>query len=105
MLSSPIHNSFSNSDSLKKIYAMKKMNIPGLGLTAFLIAAFFLPCLAFAQELTKQGTSKTWGKIDGVAIEGMVEGPSTEATPLQVACVFEYTEGDIFKSPPALPPA
>ena len=71
---------------------------------AFLIAAVFLPGLAFAQ-LTKQGTSKIWGQIDGVAIEGMVQGPSTEATPLQVACVFEYTEGDIFKSPPALPPA
>ena len=46
-----------------------------------------------------------WGKIDGVAIEGMVQGPSTEVTPLQVACVFEYTEGDIFNSPPALPAA
>jgi hypothetical protein len=35
----------------------------------------------------------------------MVQGPSTEATPLQIACVFEYTEGDIFNSPPALPAA
>jgi hypothetical protein len=34
-----------------------------------------------------------------------VEGPSTQITPLQVACVFEYTEDDIFKSPPALPAA
>jgi hypothetical protein len=35
----------------------------------------------------------------------MVQGPSTEITSLQVACVFEYTEGDIFNSPPALPAA
>ncbi|MEO6000589.1 MAG: M17 family peptidase N-terminal domain-containing protein [Chitinophagaceae bacterium] len=36
-------------------------------------------------------------------VEGMVQGPSTEKTALQVACVFEDTEGDIFTSPPALP--
>jgi hypothetical protein len=35
----------------------------------------------------------------------MVQGPSTEITPLQIACVFEYTDGDIFNSPPALPEA
>lgn len=58
-----------------------------------------------ARPLTPQGTGKVWGSIDGVAIEGMVQGPSTEVAPLQVACVFEYTEGDIFTSPPALPEA
>lgn len=57
------------------------------------------------QETTPVGTSKIWGTIDGIRIEGMVQGPSTEATPLQIACVFEYTEGDIFNSPPALPAA
>jgi len=50
------------------------------------------------------GTSKVWGKVDGIVIEGLVQGPSSASTELQVACVFEYTEGDIFKSPPALPP-
>ena len=50
------------------------------------------------------GTSKIWGQIDGISIEVMVQGPATEVTPLQVACVFEYSEGDIFISPPA-PPA
>jgi hypothetical protein len=84
---------------------MKKMSTIGLWVPTFFFASVFLPGVAFAQQLVKQGTSKIWGKIDGVAIEGMVEGPSTESTPLQVACVFEYTEGDIFKSPPALPPA
>jgi len=54
---------------------------------------------------TPVGTSKIWGQIDGISIEGMVQGPATEVAPLQVACVFEYTEGDIFKSPPALPAA
>jgi hypothetical protein len=54
---------------------------------------------------TPVGTSKIWGQIDGINIEGMVQGPATEVAPLQVACVFEYTEGDIFNSPPALPAA
>lgn len=53
---------------------------------------------------TAVGTSKIWGQIDGISIEVMVQGPATEVTPLQVACVFEYSEGDIFISPPA-PPA
>jgi hypothetical protein len=44
-----------------------------------------------------------WGKIDGIELERKVEGPSTETTPLQIACAFEYTDDDIFKSPPALP--
>jgi hypothetical protein len=52
---------------------------------------------------TPVGTSKIWGQIDGINIEAKVQGPSTEVAPLQVACVFEYTEGDIFISPPALP--
>jgi hypothetical protein len=56
-------------------------------------------------KTTPVGTSVIWGKVDGVAIEGMVQGPSTEVADLQVACVFEYTDGDIFNSPPALPAA
>ncbi|MDY0904830.1 M17 family peptidase N-terminal domain-containing protein [Pedobacter sp. CFBP9032] len=60
---------------------------------------------AFAQQTTAIGTSKIWGTVDGVAIEGVVQGPSAQVSDLQVACLFEYTEGDIFVSPPALPPA
>ncbi|KAF2326541.1 M17 family peptidase N-terminal domain-containing protein [Flavobacterium ginsenosidimutans] len=48
------------------------------------------------------GSTTTWGKVDGVAINGLVQGPSAAEADLQVACVFEYTEGDIF-NPPALP--
>jgi len=75
-----------------------------------LFAAMFVatPQITFAQttvKTTAANTSKIWGKVDGIAIEGMVQGPSTEITPLQIACVFEYTEGDIFNSPPALPEA
>ncbi|RBL91996.1 M17 family peptidase N-terminal domain-containing protein [Chitinophaga flava] len=51
------------------------------------------------------GTSKTWGTVDGVKFTGLVYGPSSAVADLQVACVFEYTEDDIFKSPPALPAA
>ena len=66
------------------------------------------PQLSFAQttiQTVAVNTSKFWGKVDGIVIEGMVQGPSTETTQLQIACVFEYTEGDIFNSPPALPEA
>ncbi|WP_460836754.1 M17 family peptidase N-terminal domain-containing protein, partial [Massilia agri] len=56
---------------------------------------------AFAQNAAL-GSTTTWGKVDGVAINGLVQGPSAAKADLQVACVFEYTEGDIF-NPPALP--
>jgi hypothetical protein len=75
----------------------------------FLLLTFLFTGLsntAFAQtaetKLTPQGTTVTWGKVDGVEINGLVQGPSTAEAELQVACVFEYTEGDIF-NPPALP--
>ncbi|MEP6944625.1 MAG: M17 family peptidase N-terminal domain-containing protein [Acidobacteriota bacterium] len=67
------------------------------------------PSTVFAQQTALEvkssavGTSAILGRVDGVIIEAIVQGPSTEDTPLQVACVFEYTEGDIFSSPPALP--
>ncbi len=57
-----------------------------------------------ATATTPIGTSKIWGTVDGLAIEGLVQGPTGAASALQVVCVFEYTEGDIF-NPPALPAA
>jgi hypothetical protein len=56
---------------------------------------------AFAQTASI-GSTVTWGKVDGIAVNGLVQGPSAAEADLQVACVFEYTEGDIF-NPPALP--
>ncbi|BAV06482.1 Cytosol aminopeptidase family, N-terminal domain [Filimonas lacunae] len=56
-----------------------------------------------AVKTTAIGTTKVWGTVDGMAIAGLVQGPSAAEAPLQVACVFEYTEGDIFNAPPALP--
>ena len=56
-----------------------------------------------AAKLIPLGTTEVLGEINGVAIEAKVQSPSSEVTPLQVVCVFEYTDGDIFKSPPALP--
>jgi hypothetical protein len=59
---------------------------------------------SFAQDkMTAIGISKVWGTVEGVAVEGLVQGPSAAKSELQVACVFEYTEGDIFNAPPALP--
>ena len=51
---------------------------------------------------TAVGTSKNWGTVDGVSVTGLVQGPSAAVADLQIACVFEYTDGDIF-NPPALP--
>lgn len=57
---------------------------------------------ATAETKTAVGTTKNWGTVDGVSIVGLVQGPSAAVADLQIACVFEYTEGDIFNSP-ALP--
>jgi hypothetical protein len=59
--------------------------------------------LGTAESVASIGTSKVWGQVDNVAVEGLVEGPSATQTSLQIACVFEYVEGDIYVSPPALP--
>jgi len=88
---------------------MKTTNLKNT-LKIILFASIFIstPQIYSAQTIvqtTPANTSKIWGKVDGIAIEGMVQGPSTENAPLQIACVFEYTEGDIFNSPPALPAA
>ncbi|MGF7077350.1 M17 family peptidase N-terminal domain-containing protein [Mucilaginibacter sp. 3215] len=56
-----------------------------------------------APTLPAPGTSVTIGQIDGITIATAVQSPSNQQTPLQVICVFEYTEDDIFNSPPALP--
>jgi len=80
--------------------------------TFFLAFLIITTKISFAQQPVKDtpavmpvNTSKVWGTVDGIAFEGMVQGPSTEITPLQIVCVFEYTEGDIFNAPPALPAA
>ncbi len=51
------------------------------------------------------GTTSALGQVNGITIAAAVQSPSAEETPLQIVCVFEYEEGDIYKSPPALPPA
>lgn len=53
-------------------------------------------------KTTAVGTYKNWGSVDGISMIGLVQGPSSADTQLQVACVFEYTDGDIFNAP-ALP--
>lgn len=71
----------------------------------FLIATFMILISASQQTSTTLptvGTKETLGKIDGISIEVIVQSPSAQETPLQIVCLFEYTEGDIFNSPPAL---
>lgn len=71
------------------------------------IAVVLIGSHSFAQtdaaKLTPINTTAVLGKFNGVTIEGKVQSPSAQPTPLQIVCVFEYTEGDIFNSPPALP--
>lgn len=85
---------------------LKKSKSSILSLLAF-ASLIILSSNTFAQLSSKEtpaiGTAKIWGKVDNLAIKGLVQGPSASVTPLQVACVFEYTEGDIYNSPPALP--
>jgi hypothetical protein len=50
------------------------------------------------------GSKENLGKVAGaVDVEVLVQSPAAQKTPLQIVCVFEYTEGDITTSPPALP--
>lgn len=55
-------------------------------------------------KLAAIGTEAKVGRVDGLTVKVRVQAPSTQQTPLQVACVFEYVEGDIV-NPPALPAA
>lgn len=68
-----------------------------------LIPTFLILVAATTNSLPTVGTKETLGKIEGVEIEAVVQSPSAQETPLQIVCVFQYTEGDIFNSPPALP--
>lgn len=77
----------------------------------FVVVLALLPGFLFAQAggserpLPELGTTLPLGTIDNITIEVKVQSPSSQVTPLQIVCIFEYTEGDIFRSPPALPPA
>lgn len=54
------------------------------------------------QALPAVGTQHRVGQAQGVDVDVLVQSPSAQATPLQIICVFEYMEGDIYNSPPAL---
>ncbi|MCK7560026.1 peptidase M17 [Chitinophaga sedimenti] len=69
----------------------------------WILTLLLLPALRLtAQTLPAVGTSTVLGKVDGIEIAAKVQSPSAQATPLQIACVFEYTENDL-TNPPALP--
>ena len=87
------------------INSQSKSLSQNLRIATVIFLVFIAGKSAFAQANTAIGTAKVWGTVDGIAIEGVVQGPSAQVSDLQVTCVFEYTEGDIFNSPPALPAA
>lgn len=77
--------------------------------TSFLLVMLLLPVVIHAQQapakpLPAVGTTAVAGKIDEITIEVKVQSPASQPTPLQIVCVFEYTEGDM-TSPQALPAA
>jgi hypothetical protein len=85
--------------------ALKKLNLRMYSVIVLFTIAMVSPAASWAQTkavLAAVGTHAIQGKIDGIDIEVMAQSPSAERTPLQVACVFEYTDNDIF-NPPALP--
>lgn len=75
----------------------------------FFVGIFFMPLFAVdaisqtSKNLPILGTKEMLGKLDGVDIQVVVQSPASQETPLQIICVFEYVEGDILNSPPALP--
>jgi cytosol aminopeptidase family protein len=71
---------------------------------AVVAALLCLPAAAVEAETVAVGTQARVGEVGGLTVDVKVQGPSAQQTPLQVACVFEYVEGDIFQ-PPALPAA
>lgn len=72
-------------------------------LTALVILVSAAASPQTSKILPSVGTKESVGKVDSVEIETLVQSPSAQDTLLQVICAFEYTEGDIYKSPPALP--
>ena len=76
-----------------------------LAAASLLLALSFAPTLARADALPAVGTVVKAGQANGLVVQVAVQGPSAQETPLQIACLFEYTEGDLTTSPPALPAA
>jgi len=88
-----------SSGALAKLQQLFRLSVITIIFMGFTISHAQTP----AQTLPIIGTSAILGQIDGITIAATVQAPSNQQTPLQVICVFEYTEGDIFNSPPALP--
>jgi hypothetical protein len=90
------------TDKLKTI--LSKVDVTrALFLMALLGTLVSATAVHSSTTLPTLGTQEIVSTVDGLEIEAKVQSPSAEDTPLQVICLFEYTEGDIFNSPPALP--
>lgn len=65
--------------------------------------ALLIPIDGFSDNAVL-GSKENLGKVSGaVDVEVLVQSPAGQKTPLQIVCAFEYREGDITTSPPALP--
>ncbi len=86
----------------KSVSHNRAVALVGLPLIAELAASVFGAVAHADGKPSAVGTLAHAGEAEGLAVDVMVQGPAAQRTPLQVACVFEYVEGDIF-TPPALP--
>lgn len=90
------------------MYIYKDLFLKSLLIAGFIIGGDRLAAQSTpssSSQTTAVGTSKEWGILNGVSLVGLVQGPAAAVADLQIVCVFEYTEGDIYNSPPALPAA
>lgn len=71
--------------------------------SVFVLIFAFVEIAHAADTLPAMGTKESVAHQDGIEIEVIVQSPSAQQTPLQIICLFEYMEGDIFNAPPALP--
>lgn len=89
-------------NSISKYSNWSKAMFAALILTASATGFVSAQTASATETKAAVGTTKVWGTVDGISVVGLVQGPSAAVADLQIACVFEYTEGDIF-NPPALP--
>ncbi len=68
-----------------------------------LASILMLSVVEASDQLPAIGAIAKLGSVYGVEIETVVQSPSAQETPLQIICIFEYSEGDIYNSPLALP--
>src|SRR6185437_2122460 len=88
---------------IKSFKPMKNKSTVTIFVITLVFAMVFVSSIISARKtLPALNTNELLAKIDGLNIEVIVQSPSAQVTSLQIVCLFEYQEGDIYTSPPAL---